>query len=464
MSLPLPGLFAARQGLVSKANVVAWLIGAMALLKLVAVLVYVPATASIFDLGFSFDPFVRSLYEGKGFVSCVDQNCDHASRMPALPYFLYALSPLTTSLRVAALIKALLLSALVYLACRRLPEKLIARTPLHFALYGVVALFIVFAPNFIKHASMARYEEGYNLELLAIAAVGLLTLVITAPKDAHWGRYAVPIIAAATSYLFKSSMILVCVAVSAVVVYVAYTAGRKRLALALIALALAAPLSWLGHNYATGGRLSVMSSYDGENMFRGWNARTLDVFPQCSLDILFQPIGFCNGKPIDLPNEVGRAGFDSEWAWNDGYKKRAMDWIIQNPGAALKTFGVKLFAVLVSPRQSPYRLTDGTKEISRSAFEEILVTAWLSVGRVLEFLGLAASLILLVRGDARARRVAAASLLLTASYVTPYLLGYGYERHFSIFVMLTAVCDLFLLSEAIRLAGKGSAIAATQEA
>ncbi len=422
----------------------------MAVLKLVAVFVYVPGDRSIFDLGFSFDPYVRSLHDGLGFQSCVAENCDHSSRMPGLPLFLGLISTFTTSLRIAAIIKAILFSVLVYLTCRGIGERLVVRSPFHFAFYAAVTAFIVLAPNLIKHASVAHYEEGYVLELLAITAVSALTLISADPKNISWGRYAVPIVAASAAYLFKSSLILVWFATSLIMVYVAFASARKSLAAGLTVLALAAPTSWLWHNYTTGHRLSIMSSYDGENMFRGWNEHTLDLYPQCSLDMLFEPIRICEDKPIALPDEAGRAGFKSEWAWNDAYKKRAIDWIVANPGAALKTFGVKLYTVLVSPRLVPYRMTDGLKEKTRGRIEEFVGSGWLAIGRVLELFGLTASLWLLLRGDEQSRRVAIASLLLTGSYVTPYILGFGYERHFSIFVMLVSICCLFLFSELIR--------------
>ena len=158
----------------------------MAVLKLVAVFVYVPGDRSIFDLGFSFDPYVRSLHDGLGFQSCVTENCDHSSRMPGLPLFLGLISAFTTSLRAAAIIKAILFSALVYLTCRGVGERLVVRSPFHFAFYAAVTAFIVLAPNLIKHASVAHYEEGYVLELLAITAVSALTLISADPKNISW--------------------------------------------------------------------------------------------------------------------------------------------------------------------------------------------------------------------------------------------------------------------------------------
>lgn len=427
------------------------LIGSMALLKLVAVFLYVPGGWSLLEPGFQFDPYVRSLVEGKGFLSCDHGACDYSSRMPGLPYFLWAVSTITSSLRVAAVIKVVLLSALIFFACRGIEERLFVRSRRHAVFYLAVAAFILLAPNLIKHAAVAHYEEGYVLEILAVAAVSALTLLSGDPEKAAWGRYATPIVAVSVAYLFKSSMIVVWAATTAIVVFAAFASGRKLLGSTLIVLALAAPASWLAHNYATGHRLSAMSSYDGENMFRGWNAHTLDIYPRCSLDMLFEPIRVCEGRAIDLPNEPGRAAFDSEWAWNDGYRQRAMDWIVANPMTAMRTFVVKFYNVLVSPRLVPYVMIAGLEEKRRGAVEELIGSGWLAIGRVLELFGLGASLYLLVRGDAPARRVAIASLALTGAYVAPYILGFGYERHFSIFVMLASICCLFLFSQLARL-------------
>ena len=96
-----------------------------------------------------------------------------------------------------------------------------------------------------------------------------------------------------------------------------------------------------------------MSSYDGENMFRGWNAHTLDLFPACHLDTLFVALRTCEGKPVDLPNEIGRAAYADEWAWNDGYKARAMTWIHDNPQAAARTLAVKAATFFSRPGSCP---------------------------------------------------------------------------------------------------------------
>ena len=172
---------------VTGGQIVALLIGAMAILKLIAVWFSVPASRTIFDLGFSFDPYVHMLVDGKGYMSCGNGGCDVASRMPGLPLFLAAFSPLTISLRIADTVKVVLLSILVYLAFRGIDRRLFAARCWQSGLYIVLALFLVFSPNLIKHASAAYYEEGYVLELLAITFVCLL-FVANDPREAHWGR------------------------------------------------------------------------------------------------------------------------------------------------------------------------------------------------------------------------------------------------------------------------------------
>ena len=428
-----------------------WLVivGLMLVLKLAAVVLYVPASKSIFDLGFSFDPYVISLYEGKGFVSCGPAGCDHSTRMPALPFFVTALSFLTLNLRVAAAIKACLMSALVYCACRDFAERLTARTPLQFGLYAGLAAFIVFSPDLIKHMTAVHYEEGYLIEIQAITLVTTLMLVLKPQDEIGWRDALLPVAFASLAYLLKSSQILVWAVVVLTVCGLALRAKRRILVAGALAFALIAPVSWLAHNVATGYRASVMSSYDGENMFRGWNAHTLDLYPACHLDTLFVALRTCEGQPVELPHEIGRAAYSDEWAWNDGYKARAMTWIRDNPQAAARTLAVKAATFFLAPRLVPYLLMDETSETRRRPAEEFLSAAWIVLGRVLELAALALSFWLVVRGEGRARLVGFVSFGLLMAYAAPYVLGFATERHFSLFILLCALCDFFLIDQIV---------------
>ena len=194
-----------------------------------------------------------------------------------------------------------------------------------------------------------------------------------------------------------------------------------------------------------------MSSYDGENAFRGWNAHTLDLYPDCTLDLLFRPTTTCGTRTLQFPAEPRRLDFASEWEWNDRYTQRARDWVVNHPSEALKILGVKLQAVFLSIRIVPhYRVTDGANDTTRTMAEEWLSGVWLSLGRALEIVWLAVIGFLICRGDAQARRVAIASLIIPLSYALPYVLGFGYERHFSILIMLVTIGLIFSLPEAAR--------------
>lgn len=431
---------------------VACLLLVMTALKVVAIYVYVPASATLLDVGFGFAPYVQSLITNGHFAACDYSVCDYARRMPGLPYFLFISSFFTDGLRTAALIKAVALSGLLWLSYKSVAGYFVAQPMmLRRVLFALVA-FLVLSPNLVKHAAMVDYEEGYVLELLAAAATGTMFLVASNFKTASALKYTFPVIAVSIAYLFKSSMVVIWVVTSSLVVCLALSSGHLKLASGLIALALAAPGGWLLHNWTQGGKATIMSSYDGENAFRGWNAHTLDLYPDCTLDLLFRPTTTCGTRTLQFPAESRRADFANEWEWNDRYAQRAGDWVINHPSEALKTLGVKMYTVFLSVRIVPhYRVTDGANDTTRTMVEEWLSGVWLCLGRVLEIVWLAVIGFLIYRGDAQARRVAFASLVIPLGYALPYVSGFGYERHFSLLIMLVTICLIFSLPEAARL-------------
>lgn len=443
--------FAAAQLRAARQQPVLCLLLVMTALKVVAIYAYVPASATLLDVGFGFAPYVQSLITNGHFAACDYSVCDYARRMPGVPYFLLMSSFFTGDLRTAALIKAVALSGLLWLAHRNVAGYFVAQpVMLRRVIFALVA-FLALSPNLVKHAAMVDYEEGYVLELLAAAATGTMFLVASNAKTASALRYIFPVITVSIAYLFKSSMVVIWVVTSSLVVCLALSSGRLKLAAGLIALALAAPGGWLLHNRTQGGKATITSSYDGENAFRGWNAHTLDLYPDCTLDLLFQPTTTCGTRTMQFPAEPRRADFATEWEWSDRYAQRAKDWVINHPSEALKLLRVKLYTVFLSVRIVPhYRVTDGANDTTRTIAEEWLSGVWLSLGRALEIAWLAVIGFLICRGDAQARRVAFTSLVIPISYAVPYVFGFAYERHFSILIMLVTIGLIFSLPEAAR--------------
>ena len=431
---------------------VACLLLIMVGLKVVAIYIYVPAAATLLDVGFGFAPYVQSLITNGHFAACDYSACDYARRMPGLPYFFFFSSFFTDNLRTAALIKAVTLTCLLWLSYKNVAGYFSAQpVMLRRILFALVA-FLALSPNLVKHAAMVDYEEGYLVELLAATATSTMFLVASNFRISSAPRYAAPIIAASIAYLFKSSMVVIWIVVPSLVVYLAFTATRRKLASGLIALALAAPGGWLLHNWTHGGKVTIMSSYDGENAFRGWNAHTLDLYPECTLDLLFRPITTCGARIMQFPAEPRRSDFATEWAWNEHYAQHSVDWVINHPTDARQLLGLKLQTVFLSFRTVPYfRVSDGPNDTARSTIEDTLSGIWLFLGRMLQVAWLAVIGVLMCRGDSQARRVAFTSLIIPLGYALPYVLGFGYERHFSLFIMLVTISLIFLLPEAERL-------------
>lgn len=424
------------------------IVGVAVALQLVAVTLYNDMARPIFELGFQYEPYLQALYEGKGYIGCEDFGCNRASRMPAIPYFLLALTALTLKYKVAAYLKVVLLGIITFYSARALARELKAPTPLAFALMGLIIGFVVFAPNLVKHMSVLHYEEGYLIALIASVVMLVMALLLRGPARFSAPMAGAAVALAAVSYLVKSSQVAVLLGVVLVLVPLALSAGRRGVAAGLVALALLAPAGWATHNALMTGRASFMSSYDGENFFRGFNANTLRVYPRCGTDVLFSGSDTCMGEKMGLPKETSRFGFADEWAWNDAYKARAFDFIREQPALALRTLGTKFLIVTAWPRLVPYVMEETSgKERYRKPAEEALGAAWLIAGRIIELFGLGLAGWLLLRGDGRARAVAASSLLLAAGYGAPYVFGFAMERHFSIFILICALSTLVLVSE-----------------
>ncbi len=423
----------------------------MTLLKVIAIYAYVPGSATLLDVGFGFEPYVQSLMLDGRFAACDNHVCDYATRMPGVPYFLLGTSFFANDLRTAALIKTVFLSSLLILLCRNFAGVRLTHSVMQRRALFALAAFLTLSPNLIKHAAMPFYEEGYILEVLALAAISLMSLLTSNTRTARAARYVVPVAAVSAAYLFKSSLVVVWLVTSLFVAYIAARSHRRGLASVLIALALVAPTGWMLHNWTHGGRATMMSSFDGENIFRGWNVHTLDMYPDCTLDLLFQPVAVCGARTVAMPTEPSRAGFATEWEWNDHYVRRARDWVIRHPAAALETLGTKFYTVFFSIRIVPhYRVSEGARDTDRSAPEELLTGGWLFLGRLAEGAWLATSVYLMRQGDGQARRVAAASFAFPIAYALPYVLGFGYERHFSLLIMLVTLCLMFVLLEITR--------------
>jgi hypothetical protein len=418
-------------------------------LKLVAVHIYTTSGETLLDVGFGFAHYVDALIRSGEFASCGGGVCRYAERMPGLPLFMWASSEFTDGLRVAAVVKCALLSGLLCGVCR---HAIAVSAPASYRFRFVILLFatfLVFSPNLIKHAASLHYEEGFLVEILAILAVSLMSLAALREQSVSVWQCTIPVIAAASAYLLKSSMISIAVMATCATVVVALSKGRRVLAFGLLTLALCAPAGWGLHSWVHTSRVSAMSSYDGENLFRGWNANTLDLYPHCTLDLLFTPEVVCGERSLSFPAQPDRASFKDEWAWHDYYSDKALRWVRDQPMDALKLLAVKSWVMFVTIDAVPhFRVTGSSRnDMERTQVERWLSRAWLLGGRLVQIVWVVCAILAFRHGDGQSRNLALIGLGLPLSYALPYVLGFAYERHYSLFILLVSICTLFLLRD-----------------
>jgi hypothetical protein len=211
-----------------------------------------------------------------------------------------------------------------------------------------------------------------------------------------------------------------------------WAALRRRSAWAGLGLALAAPLAWTAFVLAATGRIDAGSSWDGENLFRGWCEACARIYPWQSLDRLFDtraiatPFGL-----VPAPPALPRCAFPNEWAWSDHYRDRALEWAAASPGEAARFLWRKAWVVLFEVRPVP---RSGGLDLARLA----VVSASFMLLR-------AAALGALVLGWRRRARLAcftrhqAFGAACCAALGVPLLVGFAYDRH-SIVLLVTFLC------------------------
>ena len=89
-----------------------------------------------------------------------------------------------------------------------------------------------------------------------------------------------------------------------------------------------------------------MTSWDGENMFRGSSSEGLSLYPFVTLDSMFTDKNFklANGQEVNLTElPKKRSAFKNEWEWNDYYKAKSIQWIRSNPSLFFKFTKLKMY-------------------------------------------------------------------------------------------------------------------------
>jgi hypothetical protein len=426
---------------------------AFVLSTLAAAKIFVPD--EIRDFGFA--DYAKSLATTGEWKYCTAEYCDYATRMPLLVLihtvmYLYSVSPLTMAYAQIVGLALATLALYIYLFRLYIQSGEGTKTT-WFVLSLIITLFGVSA----KHASQIAYEEGVTIWLLVPLSLSIALLPSrAATKDRNFGILCgVTCLLAIILYLAKSSMTLVAL------VGVGYVLNlglrqRSKLAVFLAVVALTAPITWGIFVKAHTDRFSIMTSLDGENFFRGWNAESVDVYPLVSLDREFDSskIVLPNGREVAISPKPLRENFGTEWECNDYYRNMGLNFIRREPLQSLKFLFYKLYVYSIYIMKSPVsygievRATRTALDNHVRAANNLIVPLWLLTGRIAQ--AFLAGLCIFVWTRLKALREEASILfLLNVAYAAPYIAGFSYERHVTASIVLAsggimALCPLVM--------------------
>jgi hypothetical protein len=360
----------------------------------------------VYALGFHFGPLIRALVEKGEYRTEWPYGTRAAHRMPLLPLTLAALAHVSPSTLLANTVKTTLSCVAIGLAFARLRRRL---RHLPDPLFLGLLAFALFSPPLWYYASALSYEEVYVVPLLCVLFVGLLTLR-SAP-----GRAEILGLAAANAllYLTKEGTLVACAAFCAL--FLAATRSWRKGLVFSVPLA-AAVLLWGLHTHTATGRWSPGTSMLGNNLFKGHNARTLDLYPADNLDKL------AYDHPLVLRDE---------WEISDWYLARAVHHVRRDPLAALHRTLAKAWVCLVEVRKVPFAATIGFESRAQVLLAGAILL-WAVPFRALFAATLGAAAWLALRRPALRRELAfpvLGFLVLEATFLAPFLAGFAYTRH-----------------------------------
>jgi hypothetical protein len=391
------------------------------------------ADLSVFNTGFGFGDYIRSLAEDGNFRSCstlpfdpcTPGTCTFATRMPGVPLLLAALAKLVGTQSVSvALAKCVVLALLSsgFLA--------VLSVDVNITTLGLVILYgLYFGPQPLKHGAALDYEEGVLIDLslcLAIAVSYLLRPGLTASPARRAAMAFAAVVIATIMYFTKTTALLTLFVVLAIVLRDRGIGVGSKLACVAVVASLAA--AWAAHNLSSSGAFSVSSSWNGENLYRGYNSESLAIYPQISLDRIFDSrrAVLDNGRIVLLGAYKGSRCFSDEWAWSSTYSRMSWQWSIAHPYAAANFFTEKVWVVLVEVRHTPKYGSAIEKSEEGSAAMRAAMVGWMVAARITFFFLLGRIL-----WDLRAARnwPHAWAIALVIAACAPYMIAFAYQRH-----------------------------------
>lgn len=408
------------------------------------------SSLTVDDMEFGFGPYVHALRTTGHYANCDGLPCAYVSRMPLLVWIATGLSFLTTSLRNASVIKDLLMALCSASALALIWWTLPQDRARFWAWFVVGALLCVSIPV-VKHAGQLGYEEAYGVPLLLLLGLCATAAFEQGTRPAQGQSMMIGAIVIATlCYLLKESWLLIFLATLIGGVTWAVKHGRRAV-IVIAALALLAPIGWGVFARSSSGKFSIVTSFSGENLYRGWSKDSAAIYPAMYLDRIMDAgrVVLPGGETVPISKKPRRRDFADEWKWSAYYKGAAMAWIKEHPGDALRLGLKKAQNYFLSIRKTPFTYSNNAVTDHGSRLQDLVVTMWLVCGRLVVAV-FAAGCLLLWFAAPRQRGAVTMAGVLAIAYAGPMVAGFNFERHITAGLVLTLGSALALGGPMVR--------------
>lgn len=394
------------------------------------VLIFSVITALISDpwlpltqLKFHFGPEIQRILSG--------QPLEFAHRLPFVPYFLAALSFLSSEQWPALFIKNILVQSLLLFVLANWWRRPAIR---YFAVF--LFTYVLLFPQVVRHGFSLIPEEGYLIALMAFLFHGLLE----APRYDRLVQFLPYALGCGIAYLTKGSMLLLAPVLCALYYY---RSGKTGVLLMFTAVVTAAMLLWGMTTLNNTGHFSLTTALSGYEIWKGNNPGTLDLYPYHSLDYL----------SAEVPQ---KRQDENQWDWSGRLRGEAIDFLISEPIIAVKLFALRFYRAFISilPVGSP-SWTDSTYGFLRPTLKNVGIPFML-VFRLLSLASVAYAIVAILRQPSGSdlRKAATSYIVFLAAFAAPFLIAFNYETHITPLVIPTILFILFVLENdnALRIA------------
>ena len=197
----------------------------------------------------------------------------------------------------------------------------------------------------------------------------------------------------------------------------------------MVVLGLLPMIAWGSFTLAATGRWSLSSSWNGENLLRGFNSESYEIYPDVSVDRIFNTTEavMVDGRIVPMGHWIDRPKFDDEWRWSDYYANLAKQWALSHPKEVFLFTLKKAWAVFVDVQRVPRKTVAGAeKEPWFGGVGEAVGVGWMVIARIL-FVAFCVGAFV----EARATRSIGPlwPVAVLAAYSAPYVIVFASQRH-----------------------------------